>query len=146
MLGQSYLFLDIDSDWNSYVLACGWAHSVQNSSSNVAITSVEHKPLPPHFVSSFSYKMEAPATIPQCILLRCLHLIQPSGSISWTPMKTYSRRKSFSLTGESLILTCDLRTPLHFLLEREGFESTKESWYLGVPFTWLSFFLWQRTT
>lgn len=110
MLGQSYSFLDINRDWNSCVLACRWAHCVQNSSSNVAITSVEHKPLPCCFVSSFSCKMEVPATTPRCFLLRYLLPIQPSGSISWTPMKTCSRRKSSSLTGESLMLLCSVRT------------------------------------
>lgn len=130
----------MDRDWNSCALACRWAHSVQNSSGNVAITSVEHKPLPPRFVLYFSYKTEVPATTPPCILLRCLRPIQLSGSISWTPTKTCSRRKSFSLTGESLIPTCGLRTPVCFLLESKSFENAEESSYLRVPFTWLSFF------
>lgn len=94
----------------------------------------------PHFVSSFSYKMEVPATIPPCVLLRCLLLIQLSGSISWTPMKTYSRRKSSSLIGESLLLTCGVWALAHCLLEREGFESTKERSYLRVPLAQLSLF------
>lgn len=134
----------MDRDWNSCALACRWAHSVQNSSSNVAITSVEHKPLPPRFVLYFSYKMEVPATTPPCILLRCLRPIQLSGSISWTPTKTCSRRKSFSLTGESLIPTWGLRTPVCFLLESKSFENAEESSYLS-PFHLIELSLLQRT-
>lgn len=140
MLGQSFLFLDINRDWNSRALACRWAHSVQNSSSSVAITPVGHRPLPPCFVSSCSYKMEAPAPIPQCIPRPCLHLTQLSGSISWTPTKTCSRRKSSSLTGEALILTCGLKTPVHFHLEGKSLGSTKESSFLRVSFAQLILF------
>jgi len=47
-------------------------------------------------------------------------------------MKTYSRRKSSSLTGESFILTVGLRAPVYFLLGRDSFENTKESLYLSL--------------